>query len=154
VCCTSVTPVAFYEWKEPAIILKNNSSYQVSFWVIEEDKTKPTKGALDKISKQMGAPLDADSSSGSSPANTTTESDDCYILTADHRVDTWGTTVPFLKGSNDMRVLGFFRRDSTDKWTRYKNKVYSIRSGKTIFTLVATDDNIERHRPGRDGLIP
>lgn len=69
-----------------------------------------------------------------------------HIITDDARVEvSEEATVPFVEGCNDLRVLGFFRKDSSKTWTRYKNKVYSIGWREKIYTLVATDENIQRH---------
>jgi len=73
-----------------------------------------------------------------------------YILRADDRVEfSEEARVPYVDGCNELRVLGFFRKDSSKTWTRYKNKVYSIGWHEKIYTLVATDENIKRHQDVR-----
>lgn len=105
-------------FREPAIILKNESSYEVSFSVVQEDKVR-TVAAMNGSDSDVGATLtlalNPTTTFGGSKRKTKValHMEDQYFLMRDERVGPEGTTVPFPKDCCTLRVLGFFREDSS-----------------------------------------
>ena len=135
---------------EPKIILKNTSKYKVYFNVLQENRLK-IMAARERVQKETGASLDiAGNGIGRLGAKALQKSDitkelggDQHFLAKALRVDSVGSSVDFPRACKELRVFGFFRTDSSEAWTCFKNKVYSIGRRKKIFTLTATDERIE-----------
>lgn len=145
VCCTTAKPVTCSYEKEPAIVLKNHSKYEISFWVFHGNEDATTRMAKKKPRDMCGLGCRNSVEPRGGNKEDTEVIEGCFTLTEDERVDDVGTTVPFPVDCTDLCILGFFRENSSQSWKQYKNQVYSIDGGDMIFTLVARDDNIARH---------
>ena len=150
-CSSPETPLKMCDSRDPAIIMKNSSSYQISFWASHEDKLRTTS-ITENVSREMGlsvgtnggAPNAGFQANAAHGIETRREADDNYILTRDERLDRGQTgRTCFPKKCKGMRVLAFFRKDENQPWRSYKDKVYTICRGKKIFNLAATDDKIK-----------
>lgn len=150
-CSSPETPLKRCDSRDPAIIIKNNSSYKISCWVTQEDKLR-TSSITETVSRKMGLSVGTNGiiPTAEMKANEAQETEikkeavDSYILTNDERLDRGQTCrTCFPKKCEGMRVLIFFQKDKNPGWTRYKDKVYSISRGKKIFDLSATDDKIK-----------
>lgn len=136
--------------EEPTINLHNNSSYEVSFWVIQEDKLSTTR-ITQMISREMCGEVGKNKVELRGGSKEETEIikdiiDKGYILTEDERVGEVGSSAQFPVDCKELRVLGFFREKSSNHpWKRFKNKVYSIGRGDKVFTLVALDRRLKRY---------
>lgn len=139
----------------PRIVMSNQSSFRVSYWVVREDK-KRIRAHRRHVFNSMGLQFTAGLNGGgawvgvgrSAGVDVDTEETKEYLM-IDHRLGPMGCTpdteVSFPVGCRELRVLAFFEMDGT--WHRYKDKVYSIpkRTWGGV-SLTAFDSSIELYR--------
>lgn len=140
---------------EPRIVLGNQSSYRISYWVFEEEKKHPrTKSSRYLLVSSMTQHLN-----GANPVDTTqpsavsggvkgntvgSEEEGIYFLTRDHRMEpkgyTQATKITFPVDGEAMRVCAFFQ--ASGRWQLFLDKVYSIGLFRMAFTFTALDAHI------------
>lgn len=154
-------PTSCWGADQPRLHLANQSSYRVSYWVVQEDKNI-TKVLNTRLASSMGLHLNLGSITGGGVEGSvkkekeeiieTGQGERVYFLLRDFRMEPRGSTqpteVPFPADCQAVRVYGFFEEEDEEdqeedgKWKLYRDKVYSIGRGHKSFALNALDSNI------------
>lgn len=144
-----------------AIVLRNGSSYTVSYFVLREENMT-TKSVETEVEKKILASLNCSVANGPgvslsakrSSAKITKEENLPTFLLQDHRVlpslcpgnkdhDEVGTKIRYPKRCRNLRVFGFFHDEG--QWKQYKNKVYRVGEKRTSHVVTAMNSQILGH---------
>lgn len=149
---TAESPLPICDRREPAIVMKNHSSYVVIFTVVQEDKLRKVNAST-KLCRRADFTLNTavgftTGAGMHKDEEEKMEHEDNYVLMKDHKLGhNESTSVPFPRKCEDMRVYGFFQPKDLGQPHRkhFKEKVYSISRGRKIIELEITDDEIKKH---------
>lgn len=150
--------------KDARICFENRSSYRVSYWAIEEDKTRSTAQEK-RIVTDMGVALRFGNAGGKVSGNNAgrdtggtvatgqaTQGGEAQFLMRDQRIEPGAETrtadVRFPNGCRDLRVYGFFEEEG--EWRLFKDKRYSIGWFSKVITLTALDKSISPYTKTRN----
>ncbi|CAM9779261.1 unnamed protein product [Scytosiphon promiscuus] len=147
-------------WARAKIVLRNESDYLVSYWVLHEDKltTLPTKLRVfrnmeDYLNDGGTDPIHAEGNNKNNNNNVKRARD---MINAENALDheyfvirdcrpgaTTGIKVCFPGGCRQLRVYAYAWFEKEQEWRVIKDKICDNGRGRTRFTLSASNETVQ-----------
>ncbi|CAM9779189.1 unnamed protein product, partial [Scytosiphon promiscuus] len=141
-------------WARAKIVLRNDSDYRVSYWVLHEDRLTTLSGNqrvfrnmedyLNDGGKDTIDPNHKNARHGWDIISAETALDQEYFVMRDYRpvVAAAGVKVRFPKGCRKLRVYAYAWFEKEQEWRVIKDKICKNGRSKR-FTITATNETVE-----------